>query len=159
MVVIILKISEDKMSLKDALLKAGLKSTKSENEREYTGPTKSKKKSELHQQERNFCEVCKLIHPDVERFKHKKPTVDAEWICSSCADKEEILDQFRMTNQSEFAIARRYRREFGATKDFSSQNKSDAKQSNNENRHKKHKNKSKKSNFKIDDKGEKNFNC
>lgn len=149
------------MSLKDALLKAGLKSTKSENEREYSGPTKSKKKSELHQQERNFCEVCKLIQPDVERFVHKNPTVDAEWICSACADKEEILDQFRMTHQSEFARVKRYRREFGATKDFSSSvtnvKKEVSKSSNNRTNHKK--NKSKKSSFKIDDKGEKNFNC
>lgn len=106
-------------SLKDALLKAGLKSSKTENMRENLGPKKQRKKSELHQQERNFCEVCQLIQPDVERFKHKNPTVDAEWICAACADKEEILDQFRITQQSEFSKAKRYRREFGATKDFS----------------------------------------
>ncbi len=110
------------MSLKDALMKAGVKSTKTQNMREYTGPKKEQKKSELHQQERNFCEVCQLIHPDVERFKHKNPTVDAEWICSACADREEILDQFRITNQSEFARVKRYRREYGATKDFSEVN-------------------------------------
>jgi hypothetical protein len=152
------------MSLKDALKKAGLKSSKTENEREYSGPTKSKMKSELHQQARNFCEVCKFIQPDVERFIHKNPTVDAEWICSACADKVEILDEFRMTNQSEFAIARRYRREFGPTKDFSNPNgpkknhkkKYDFK---NKENNKNTKSKNKKSNYKIDDKGEKNFNC
>lgn len=105
-------------SLKDALLKAGLKSSKTENMRENLGPKKQRKKSELHQQERNFCEVCQLIQPDVERFKHRNPTVDAEWICSACADREEILDQFRITQQSEFSRAGRYRREFGATKNF-----------------------------------------
>ena len=144
------------MSLKEAMLKAGLKSTKTENEREYSGPTKNKKKSELHQQGRNFCEVCKFIQPDVERFKHKNPTVDAEWICSSCADKEEIHDEFRMTNQSEFAIAKRYRREFGATKYFS-QSSSNAKLKNSKKPHSKSKNK--KAKFKISNKGEKNFNC
>lgn len=106
------------MSLKDALLKAGFNSTKKENDRK---PKRKKEltKTEKHQQHRNFCEVCECIHPDVERFRHRMPTVDAEWICVNCADKNEILDQFRVTNQSDFARSNRYQRFYGPTKDFS----------------------------------------
>ena len=105
------------MSLKEALLKAGFKSSKLENERE---PKKIKdlKKSELHQRERNFCEICQTIQPDVERFIHKNALIDAQWICANCADKAEILDDFRVTHQSEFAIKGRYRRQYGPTKKF-----------------------------------------
>ena len=103
-------------SLKDALKKAGLSSSKTQNDREnHRGQVK--KASEKHQEHRNFCEVCELVQPDVERYKHRNPTVDAEWICSACADKEQIQDQFRVTHQSDFARAGRFRREFGATKD------------------------------------------
>ena len=59
------------MSLKDALLKAGLQATKSQNERE-TVPKKKMKTSEKHQVTRNFCEVCDLIQPDVERTEGSK---------------------------------------------------------------------------------------
>lgn len=105
------------MSLKDAMLKAGLKSTKSENERVYK-PKKEVKIIEVHQSTRNFCEVCQLIQPDVERFAHKNPTIDAEWICTRCADRAEIHDQFRRTNQSDSAKKKTYRREFGPTQVF-----------------------------------------
>ena len=154
-------------SLKDALLKAGLNSTKTQNMRENLGPKKERKKSELHQQERNFCEVCQLIQPDVERFKHRNPTVDAEWICSACADREEILDQFRVTSQSNFSKVKRYRREFGPTRDASEFNKDfkntktnnrSNQKNNNQNTGAKKPFKKKKSNYNVDDKGEKNFN-
>lgn len=108
------------MSLKDALLKAGFKSTKTENERKHV-PTHLKKKVERHQEQRNFCEICELIHPDVERFKHRLPHIDAEWICLNCADKEQVPDQFRVTAQSDASKGHRYRRAFGATKDFSAE--------------------------------------
>lgn len=101
------------MSLKDALLKAGVKTSKTENMREK--PKKVAKKSEKHQQMRNFCEVCELIHPDVERFKHRIPLLDAEWICLSCADKEMVHDKFRVSAQSQFAKEGRYLREYGPT--------------------------------------------
>ena len=102
-------------SLKDALLKAGLKSTKSENERKPK-LKREKNKIEKHQEQRDYCEVCHSIHPDVERFKHNKPHIDAQWICANCADKNEILDEFRLTQQSQFAKAGRYRRFYGQRK-------------------------------------------
>lgn len=85
------------MSLKDALLKAGLKQTKLPNERDNI-PKKEVKEIVVHQSTRNFCEVCQLIQPDVERFAHRNPTIDADWICTRCADRAEIHDQFRKTH-------------------------------------------------------------
>lgn len=147
------------MSLKDAMLKAGLKSTKTENERQRK-LKKEKHKIEKHQEQRNFCEVCEFIQPDVERFRHRNPLVDAEWICVNCADKNQILDECRQTNQSDSAKNGRYLRFYGPMKDFSKE-KDYIKKPNNKN-HSKSKNgntKSKKKNYKIDDDGEKNFNC
>ncbi|MBT3584317.1 MAG: hypothetical protein HN509_05395 [Halobacteriovoraceae bacterium] len=103
-------------SMKDALKKAGFKATKDNNERKHVA-AKKKTDAQKHQEERNFCEVCELIQPDVERFVHRNPTVDAEWICSACVDKNEIHDKFRKTHQSDFAKKGRYRREFGPTRD------------------------------------------
>lgn len=136
------------MSLKDAMLKAGLKSTKSQNEREKVSPKKVKK-IESHQETRNFCEVCQLIQPDVEKYKHKNPTVDAEWICVCCADRAEIHDQFRVTHQSDSAKKRTFRREFGPTQKFSNTHKPTMKKSERQ----------KEANYNVSDKGEKNFNC
>ncbi len=144
------------MSLKDAMMKAGLKSSKTQNMRDEV-VKRDKKKIEKHQETRNFCEVCELIQPDVERYKHKNPTVDAEWICSACADREEIHDDFRVTHQSEFATKGRFRREFGATKDFN-ENKNGRKKSH----HRSSKAKPKaprEAQFNLDEDGEKNFNC
>lgn len=102
-------------SMKDAMLKAGLSTTKGQNERQ-SSRGRVKEASEKHQETRNFCEVCDLIQPDVERFKHRNPTIDAEWICSACVDRNQIDDKFRVTHQSDFAKAGRYRREYGATR-------------------------------------------
>jgi len=145
------------MSLKDAMLKAGLQSSKTQNMRKAT-VTKDKKKIEKHQEMRNFCEVCELIQPDVERYVHKNPTVDAEWICAACADNEQIHDQFRITNQSEFAKGRRFRREFGPTKDFSD-NPSSKGKSNHRSPAKKKEDVFKEADHSVDEDGEKNFNC
>lgn len=141
------------MSMKDALKKAGLNSSRTQNDRKQVAK-KDIKNSERHQETRNFCEVCDLIQPDVERFVHKNPTIDAEWICSACADREQIHDQFRMTNQSEFSKSKRYRREFGPTQEFS--NKS-SKHSGSKGIRKE--DLQKESDFNIDDDGSKNFNC
>lgn len=106
-------------SLKDALMKAGLRSTKTENDRsKNSGKGRVQKKSEKHQMTRNFCECCQRHLPDVEKFKHRNPTISAEWICVGCADKNLIDDQFRITNQSDFAKTGSYRRYYGATKIF-----------------------------------------
>ena len=104
-------------SLKDALLKAGLKGTKNENDRNKL-QWKDASKSVKHQQQRNYCEVCHTVQPDVERYKHRNPTIDAQWICSACADRNQIPDETRVTNQSDFALKGMFRREFGPTKKF-----------------------------------------
>lgn len=113
----IIKLDISMKNLKEALMKIGLKSTKSENERPKIAHKKLKV-SEKHQSIRNFCEVCHLHQPDVEFYKHRNPTVNAEWICCSCVDKNFIDDKFRTTEQSDFSKKRIFRREYGATKKF-----------------------------------------
>lgn len=103
--------------LKDALLKAGIKpqeSPKKQNEREKV---KKKHMSEAvaHQVQRNYCEACNQVRPDVELYKHRNPTTDAEWICLRCADQLQILDKFRQTAQSDSCIKKMFRREYGET--------------------------------------------
>ena len=106
--------------MKDALLKAGLKETKApkppkaENEREHI-PKKQKTEATAHQQQRNYCEHCQQVRPDVELYHHRNPTTEAEWICVKCADLLKIADTFRKTAQSDTSIRRMFRREYGAT--------------------------------------------
>ena len=104
-------------SLKDAFLKAGIKPTeapKKENEREVI--KKKKMTDEIsHQAQRNFCEECDQVRPDVEQYKHRNPTTEAEWICVRCADQLQILDKFRLTAQSDTSIKKMFRREYGET--------------------------------------------
>jgi hypothetical protein len=106
-------------SMKDALTKAGFRSEKMENHREKNkGKTKAKE-SVQHQKTRHFCEECKLTQPDVELYKHRMPTTEAEWICLSCVDRLMIEDRFRKTEQSDVSKKGMFRRFYGATKDFS----------------------------------------
>lgn len=105
-------------SLKDQLMQAGFRSNKMENHRE-SAKGRERKQSEKHQTTRNFCEHCSLIHPDVERYKHRMPTTEAEWICLGCADKLMIEDRFRVTQQSDVSKKGMFKRYFGSTKDFS----------------------------------------
>lgn len=104
--------------LKAALLKAGLKQSKSENERERMPKKQAKKESVSHQLARNFCEECNRTLPDVERYAHRNPTTKAQWICVQCADRLMISDDSRNSNQSDFAKNGTFRREFGHTKKF-----------------------------------------
>lgn len=104
-------------SLKDALMGAGLKSSRTENERPKMRK-KDKNKTQLHQEERNFCELCERIFPDVEHYKHRNPTIDVRWLCLGCADKNEIMDRFRTTAQSEYSKKGIFRREYGETAKF-----------------------------------------
>lgn len=104
-------------SLKDALLKAGMKETPkpaSANQREKIAKKKVTEEV-IHQEQRNFCEACEQIRPDVELYKHRNPTTEAEWICVRCADQLQIADTFRKTAQSDTSIKRMFRREYGAT--------------------------------------------
>jgi hypothetical protein len=104
-------------SLKDALLKAGMKATeapKKQNEREKIAK-KNITETVSHQIQRNFCENCNQVRPDVEFYKHRNPTTEAEWICVKCADQLQILDKFRQTAQSETSIKKMFRREYGET--------------------------------------------
>jgi len=141
------------MSLKDALLKAGLSSATTQNERKQ----KVKTKVEAHQEKRNFCEVCETTQPDVERFVHKNHRVEVEWICLNCADKNEIHDKFRKTAQSDFNRLGRYQRFYGPTEKIGGSEwtakggKGKGQKSSNE--------KKAEPKFTVDDDGEKNFNC
>jgi hypothetical protein len=105
------------MSLKDAFLKAGIKPTadpKAQNAREKL----SKKKiteTVIHQGQRNYCEACEQVKPDVELYHHRNPTTEAEWICLRCADQLQIQDKFRKSAQSDTSIRKMFRREFGPT--------------------------------------------
>jgi RNase P subunit RPR2 len=105
-------------TLKDALLKAGLKPTtspKEQNEREHISKKKMTE-SVSHQVQRNFCEECQQVLPDVELYYHRNPTTEAEWICVKCADRLKIADTFRQTAQSDTSIKKMFRREHGATR-------------------------------------------
>ncbi len=105
-------------SLKDELLKAGLKATtvpKAPNERDKIAKKKVTE-SIIHQEQRNFCEECQQVRPDVELYHHRNPTTEAEWICVRCADQLKIADTFRQTAQSDTSIKKMFRREHGATR-------------------------------------------
>lgn len=105
-------------TMKDALLKAGLKPTatpKAQNEREAI-PKKKVTEAIAHQEQRNFCEECQQVRPDVELYYHRNPTTEAEWICVKCADQLKIPDTFRQTAQSDTSIKKMFRREHGATR-------------------------------------------
>lgn len=105
------------MSLKAAFLKAGIKPSsdaKSQNVREKIA--KKKVTDEVvHQGQRNYCEHCDQVRPDVELYHHRNPTTDAEWICLRCADQLQIPDKFRKTAQSDTSKKNLFKREYGAT--------------------------------------------
>lgn len=108
---------EDYMSLKAAFLKAGIKpasDAKSQNVREKV-TKKNMSETVVHQGQRNYCEVCDQVRPDVELYHHRNPTTEAEWICVKCADQLQILDKFRKTAQSDTSIKKMFKREFGPT--------------------------------------------
>ncbi len=108
-------------SLKDALLKAGMKATPvvskrpKENQRAFI---KKKTDDQRNQEQRNFCEVCETICPDVEYYAHHIPSLTARWICCRCADIKMIPDSCRQTAQSDVCRKGIFKREFGDTKRF-----------------------------------------
>ncbi|HXH75913.1 MAG TPA: hypothetical protein VNJ08_13160 [Bacteriovoracaceae bacterium] len=104
-------------SLKEQLLAAGLSATpnpKEQNQREKIAKKKVTE-SVVHQEQRNYCEECQQVRPDVELYHHRNPTTEAEWICVRCADQLKIPDTFRKTAQSDTSIKKMFRREHGAT--------------------------------------------
>jgi translation initiation factor 2 beta subunit (eIF-2beta)/eIF-5 len=119
--------------LKDALLKAGLKATPDKKEINKRQKTPKKKiTSEIKNQvQRNFCEDCDQIQPDVELYKHRNASTDAEWICIRCADRLMIADRFRKTAQSDTSIRKIFRREYGETLSSAQLNIADVMASNN----------------------------
>jgi hypothetical protein len=105
-------------SLKEQLLQAGLKATPDPKEVNQRQQISKKKLTEavIHQEQRNFCEECQQVRPDVELYYHKNPTTEAEWICVKCADKLKIADACRQTAQSDTSIKKLFRREHGVTR-------------------------------------------
>ena len=105
--------------LKDALEKAGFKATEPEKKKNRPSKQRSfqpKKKAHTHHKQRNTCEACQAICPDVELYDHKNPSLlHAKWICVPCADKNMIPDDQRKTAQSESSKQRTFRRYFGRT--------------------------------------------
>lgn len=104
-------------SMKDALAKIGIKEAPKPVAPNQRAKIAKKKVTEdvVHQEQRNFCEACDQVRPDVELYKHRNPTTEAEWICVRCADQLQIADTFRKTAQSDTAIRKMFRREYGAT--------------------------------------------
>ncbi len=156
------------MSLKDALAKAGIKSSKTENDRKYK---KQKIQSEKNQETRIFCELCETTQQDVEKYKHNNALIDAEWICSNCADKSSIHDDCRQTQQSSAARSGSFRRYYGPMKVFEKaaeksrpsnpryKGKNNSRTQHNKRNTGNSKPSEKKKNYTIDEDGEKNFNC
>jgi len=103
--------------MKEALLKAGFRSKETENERPQMRK-KDKTKRQVHQEQRNYCENCGNICPDVEFYKHRIPSVSSHWICCRCADLHSIPDESRQTAQSDFSKGKTFRRQYGPTKRF-----------------------------------------
>lgn len=104
-------------SMKDALAKIGIKEAPKPVAPNERAKIAKKKVTEdiVHQEQRNFCEACEQVRPDVELYKHRNPTTEAEWICVRCADQLQIADTFRKTAQSDTSIKKMFRREYGAT--------------------------------------------
>ena len=104
-------------SLKEQLLAAGLSATPSPKEQNQREKIAKKKVTDavIHQEQRNFCEECQQVRPDVELYHHRNPTTEAEWICVRCADQLKIPDTCRKTAQSDTSIKKMFRREHGAT--------------------------------------------
>ncbi|MDC0253776.1 hypothetical protein OAK75_02690 [Bacteriovoracales bacterium] len=105
--------------LKDVLEKAGFKATEPEKKKNRPSKQRSfqpRKKAHTHHKQRNTCEACQAICPDVELYSHKNPSLlHAKWICVPCADKNMIPDDQRKTAQSESSKQRTFRRYFGRT--------------------------------------------
>ena len=106
-------------SLQDALFKAGVvkkgKKTEKKGLENKKQEKHEKKKIHSHQEHQTTCENCSRTYPDVERYKHRSPVVNGQWLCQNCADEFMISDEFRLTSQSEYNRSGIFRRRFGKT--------------------------------------------
>ncbi len=110
-------------SLKEALEKAGLKASDSDNERKRKPrqgrpPKEIRPSTEIvkHQQPHYFCDCCKKTAPDVEFYQHNNKSIQgSKWLCIKCADEKLIPDELRQSNQSDCAMRGTFRRNYGKT--------------------------------------------
>ncbi len=116
-------------SLEDALKKAGLvkggggaKGTtspkiegKPEQKKNFSPPARAKKKHDHHHAQKTRCDSCQNFSPDVEYYEHRSQLVPVKWLCLICADRNQIPDETRKTEQSDNARNKLFRREFGRT--------------------------------------------
>ncbi|MBI4211333.1 MAG: hypothetical protein HY540_01720 [Deltaproteobacteria bacterium] len=105
------------MSLRDALIKAGVvtqKDLEKEKVRKQHVKTSEKiKKDQL----RIMCDACGKTAPDVEQYQHRVGLIAGkEWLCLMCADEYQIDDQLRQTAQSSHARSGMFQRRYGRTK-------------------------------------------
>ena len=108
--------------MKQALIDAGLVSKEKLKDLEREKIRKRHVKSGRKMREdhlRIVCEACGKSAPDVERYNHKNRMIqDKEWLCLKCADQYQILDDFRISNQSSQAKQKMFIRQYGPTKKF-----------------------------------------
>ncbi len=116
-------------TLQEALIKAGVVSKEKAREeaRKKSVPRHSRNEPKKtagfiegkHQHHlRTDCAACKKNSPDVEYYEHRNRSLEAKWLCVTCADQHNILDESRQTMQSQHAQSKRFRRQYGATKIF-----------------------------------------
>ncbi len=113
-------------TLQEALLKAGLvkKSEAPKKKVLSSKPSAPAKKpgfleGKHHHHLRTECEVCSKNLPDVEYYEHANKILGPKkWLCVTCADNNNILDNCRQTIQSQHSQSRVFRRQYGPTKVF-----------------------------------------
>ena len=105
------------MSLKEALEKAGLKSSVQKRKEAPMTRSSAKNGKKMHDHHyRTECDACRRTAPDVERYDHRNRSVEGNWLCVVCADQYQISDDFRRTAQSDFSKRRMFVRNYGHTR-------------------------------------------
>lgn len=115
-------------TLQQALIKAGLVSKEKAEQltrqkkpqRGRPGPDKKPGfiEGKHHHHLRTECEACNKSSPDVEYYQHSNRSLEARWLCVTCADHYKIHDDCRQTVQSSHAQSKLFRRSYGPTKVF-----------------------------------------
>lgn len=104
-------------SMKDALIKAGLVS-KETIRKEKVENTDVKQKGIHEHHLKTYCPQCNKNAEDVEYYNHTNRSLKSPWLCLVCADKFNIHDDMRQTQQSPTSRAGRFQRFYGPTKRF-----------------------------------------